>query len=498
MKKKTIVLAILDGYGFKEDYAGNAIEHANTPFFNYIYQNYPWTKINASEGWVGLPDGQMGNSEVGHLNIGAGRIVDQPLVKITKEVNSNTLKDRVVIKEAIKYAKENQKQVHIMGLLSDGGVHSHILHIKAMLKIFTDANLKPYLHAFMDGRDTKPDIGETFIEEMKEFNIATIAGRYYAMDRDKNFDRLQKALDIMVDNKGDSFTCAYDYVLSQKNNGNTDEFIMPAYNSNLNVKIQEGDVMIMVNFRPDRANQITASFAGIDYEFKPNVPKNIYYVSSTKLADYTNTKIIFPLEKLTNTLGDWLSKKGYTQLRIAETEKYAHVTFFLDGGIDKSIKGADRILIDSPSVATYDLQPEMSLPEVTKALVKEIKTSKYDIVILNYANPDMVGHTGNYEATIKAVEHVDQGLKDIYDSLKEVDGTLMITADHGNAEEMIDEQGKPKTSHSANLIPFIVTDKSVKLAQDGTTALSGVAPAILNYISEEIPPEMNGESIIKK
>ncbi len=498
MKKNTIVLAILDGYGFSANLKGNAIANAKTPFFDYLYQNYPWTKINASEGWVGLPDGQMGNSEVGHLNIGAGRVVDQPLVKISKSINNDLLKDNKVIKEAIQYAIDNNKQVHIMGLLSDGGVHSHINHIKGVLDIFIKANLTPYLHAFMDGRDTQPDIGDSFIKEMEDYNIASISGRYYAMDRDKNFNRLQKTIDIMVKNQGNSFSDPLRYVIKQKEKGNTDEFIIPAFNSNLNIKIEEGDVMFMVNFRPDRANQITAAFSGINYEFKPDVPQNIYYISMTKLADYTNTKIVFPLEELTNTLGDWLSKKGYKQLRIAETEKYAHVTFFIDGGLDKEIDGSDRILIDSPSVATYDLKPEMSLPKVTAVLVDEIKSGKYDIAILNYANPDMVGHTGNYQATLKAMEFVDQGLKDIYQALKEVKGTLIITADHGNAEVMLDKNGKPSTKHTANLIPFIITDKSIKLAEDKTTSLSGVAPAILHYLDEAIPKEMDGKSIIIK
>ncbi len=498
MNKKTIVLAILDGYGFKEDYAGNAIEHAKTPFFNYVFKNYPWTKINASEGWVGLPEGQIGNSEVGHLNIGAGRIVDQPLVKISKAVELDTLKDEQTIKDAVTYSKKYNKKIHVIGLLSDGGVHSHIKHIKGVLEIFEKEGLETYLHAFMDGRDTQPDIGETFIDQMKAHKIATISGRYYAMDRDKNFDRLQKTLDIMIENKGKSFTSAYDYIISQKSEGNTDEFIIPAFNTQLNVKVEDGDVMFMVNFRPDRANQITAAFTAKDYEFKPNVPKDIYFVSLTQLADYTNTHIVFPLEILQNTLGDWLSEKGYKQLRIAETEKYAHVTFFFDGGIDKEINGSDRILIGSPSVETYDLKPEMSLPEVTESLVEQIKSAKYDLVVLNYANPDMVGHTGNYEATIKAVEWVDKGLKDLYDALQTIGGTLIITADHGNAEEMLDESGKPKTAHTSNLIPFIITDKSVELEEDATTALSGVAPAILKYLNEDIPKEMTGKSIIKK
>ena len=494
--KKPIVLCILDGFGFYKDYPGNAINNASTPFFDYLYKQYPWTKINAAEHWVGLPKGQMGNSEVGHLNIGAGRLIDQPLVQISKAIKNNTLQDKEVIKKAIAYALKNKRKVHVFGLLSDGGVHSHIDHYKAILKIFTDANIPTYAHVFLDGRDTSPKLGDKFLKAIKDYNVLTISGRYYAMDRDKKFDRLQKTLDVMIKREGNSFDDAVEYVANHHKEDIGDEFVKPAYNQNIKVTIEDNDVIFMVNFRPDRANQITAAFSGIDYEFKPKVPHNIHYCSMTKLADYTRTNVVFPLVVPPNTLGHWLSNHGYHQLRIAESEKYAHITFFFDGGEDIEIKNSTRIVLPSPKVATYDLKPEMSLFEVTNQLCEEIKKDKFDVIILNYANADMVGHTGNYQATLKAIEAIDQGLKQIYDVCQSHNGVMFITADHGNAEEMLDENNHPKTAHTKNPIPFIVTDKNVQLAAFGQTSLSGVAASIITYLNQPIPQEMSGKNII--
>ena len=496
--KKPIVLCILDGFGIFKDYQGNAINNAKTPFFDYLYQNYPWTKINAAENWVGLPKGQMGNSEVGHLNIGAGRVIDQPLVQISKAIENNTLKDKEVIQKAIAFAKKNQSKVHVFGLLSDGGVHSHIKHYKAILEIFTKANLKTYAHVFLDGRDTSPKLGDKFIKEISNYPILTISGRYFAMDRDKKFDRLQKTLDVMLKREGEEFDDALAYVKSSHQEDIGDEFIKPAFNKNIDVTINDNDVIFMVNFRPDRANQITAAFVGQNYEFKPKVPKNIFYASMTKLADYTKTHIVFPLVVPPNTLGHWLSNNDYKQLRIAESEKYAHITFFFDGGEDIEIKNSTRIVLPSPKVATYDLKPEMSLFEVTNALCQELKKELYDVIILNYANADMVGHTGNYQATLKAIEAIDQGLKQIYQTCQEINGVMFITADHGNAEEMLDENNQPKTAHTKNQIPFIVTDQNVKLIANGKGSLSGVAGSIITYLGKKIPTEMNGINLITK
>ena len=496
--KKPIVLCILDGFGLYKDYPGNAINNASTPFFDYLYDNYPWTKINAAENWVGLPKGQMGNSEVGHLNIGAGRLIDQPLVQISKAVENKTLHKKEVIKNAIAFAQKHNSNIHVFGLLSDGGVHSHIDHYKAILDIFTQADLPTYAHVFLDGRDTSPKLGDKFLQAIKDYNILTISGRYYAMDRDKKFDRLQQTLDVMLNREGDSFNDAVSYVQNCHQKDVGDEFVKPAFNQNIDVVIKDNDVIFMVNFRPDRANQITGAFAGVDYEFKPQVPINLHYCSMTKLADYTKTNVVFPLVVPPNTLGHWLSNHGYHQLRIAESEKYAHITFFFDGGEDVEIKNSTRIVLPSPKVATYDLKPEMSLFEVTNQLCVEIKKGKYDVIILNYANADMVGHTGNYGATVKAIEAIDQGLKQIYDTCQSHNGVMFITADHGNAEEMLDENNKPKTAHTKNQIPFIVTDQNVQLVDHNKASLSGVAASIITYLGQDIPQEMTGKNIITK
>lgn len=494
--KKPIVLCILDGFGFYKDYPGNAINNANTPFFDYLYKTYPWTKIHAAENWVGLPKNQMGNSEVGHLNIGSGRVINQPFVEISKAIEDGSFKDKQIIKKAIEFAKNNNSNVHVFGLLSDGGVHSHITHYQAVLKIFKDQGLKTYAHVFLDGRDTSPKLGDKFIKQLDENDILTISGRYYAMDRDKKFDRLQKTLDVMLQRKGESFTSPLTYVQKAHKDNVGDEFIKPAFNENINVVIKDNDVIFMVNFRPDRANQITAAFVGCNYEFKPQVPKNIFYCSMTQLATYNKTNVVFPLVVPQNTLGHWLSNHGYKQLRIAESEKYAHVTFFFDGGVDVQILNSKRIVLPSPKVETYDLKPEMSLFEITNRLTSELKKKIYDVVILNFANPDMVGHTGNYDAAIKAIEDVDKALKLIYQSLQKLNGVLFVTADHGNAEEMRDENNNPKTSHTINPVPFIVTDKNVELIKDNQGSLSGVALAIIKYLNHQIPKEMTGKQLI--
>ena len=505
MKKRPIVLCIMDGYGISESINGNAVRLANTPNLDDLMAMYPNTTISASGMPVGLPDGQMGNSEVGHLNIGAGRTVYQSLTLINKALNEKTFFENEKFLKAIQHAKDNGSKLHIWGLLSNGGVHSSNEHIYGLLELAKQQGLdKVYVHAFLDGRDVAPDSGADFVQELadkiKEIGvgeIATISGRYYAMDRDKRFDRVELAFDAIVNHKGESFDCPVQYVKDSYAKETYDEFVIPGYNKNVDGQVCDGDSIIFANFRPDRAIQLSTVMTNdgfYDYTFN-NVPKNLTFVCMMKYADSVNGSIAFALPELTNTLGDYLSAKGLKQLRIAETEKYAHVTFFFDGGVDKEIEGATRVLVNSPKVATYDLQPEMSAYEVKDKLIEELDKDIHDVVIVNFANCDMVGHTGIIPAAIKAVSVVDECVGEVYDKVLELGGTMLITADHGNSEMLLDEDNNPFTAHTTNEVPLILTNSHLELKEGGK--LGDLAPTILQLLGLEIPVEMSGESLIK-
>ncbi|WP_294578598.1 2,3-bisphosphoglycerate-independent phosphoglycerate mutase [uncultured Thomasclavelia sp.] len=505
MKKRPIVLCILDGYGLSERIDGNAVRLANTPNLDDLMAIYPTTTIKASGMPVGLPDGQMGNSEVGHMNIGAGRTVYQSLTLINKALNDGTFYQNEEFLKAIKNAKDNNKKLHIWGLLSNGGVHSSNEHMYALLKLAKQEGLeKVYVHAFLDGRDVAPDSGVDFVQELVDKiaeigvgEIATVAGRYYAMDRDKRFDRVELAFNAIVNHEGENFDDPVQYVKDSYEKEVYDEFVVPGYNKSVDGQVEDGDSIIFANFRPDRAIQLSTVITNdgfYDYEFK-NVPKDITFVCMMKYADSVNGSIAFSLAKLTNTFGDYIAEKGLTQLRIAETEKYAHVTFFFDGGVDKEIKGATRVLINSPKVATYDLQPEMSAYEVKDKLIEELDKDIHDVVIVNFANCDMVGHTGVIPAAIKAVSVVDECVGAVYDKVFELGGTMLITADHGNSEMLLDEEGNPFTAHTTNDVPLIVTNSHLELKEGGK--LGDLAPTMLQLLGLEIPEEMDGQSLLK-
>ncbi len=530
--KKPVILCIMDGYGISEKTNGNCVKKANKPNLDKFFSTRPTTLIEASGEAVGLPEGQMGNSEVGHLNIGAGRIVYQSLTLINKAVKDGTFYSNEAYLNAINHAKKHNSKLHIFGLMSDGGVHSHVNHICAMVKMAKLNGLNDvYVHAFMDGRDVDPQAGAIYLDkvqavmdELKFGHIASISGRYYAMDRDKNMDRIDVAYKVLVDRIGNSFTSYKDYLNSQyeflptTSKDGSDEFIIPAYNENVEGNICDNDSIIFMNFRPDRAIQISTLFTNPDfyknpplkkdgtYAFKPYVPshplKNIFYVCTMKYADSVNGEIAFTLPKITNTLGEFLANHNYKQLRIAETEKYAHVTFFFDGtinydGVEKpELRGCRRALINSPKVATYDLKPEMSAYEVTDKLFEELNKGDLDVVIINYANCDMVGHTAIENAVVKAVETVDECVGKIISWVDSHDAVLLLTADHGNAEQCLDENGNPFTAHTSNLVPFAISLKDVKLRNDGK--LSNIAPTIIELLNETKPVEMDQDSMIIK
>ncbi len=509
MKKRPLLLAILDGFGI-DSYKklSNAVALAEMKHFEYLKNEYPYVEAHASGKWVGLPEGQMGNSEVGHLHIGGGRIIYQSLSLINNSIADKTFYKNKEIINCINYAKHNSGNFHIIGMLSDGGVHSHINHIIAALNIAKQHNLNNvYIHVITDGRDTKPKVAQKYINqleiEIKKLKIGTIAsisGRYYAMDRDKRWDRLEKAYNAIVLAKGKSITNIKKYILDQYKNGNTDEFIEPAFTIDLpNGGIVYGDGVLFANFRPDRAIQLASALTNPNYLWKPSkkIP-NIYFVSMMKYADSVKSKkVAFKPLEMKNVLGKILSIQGMNQLRIAETEKIAHVTYFFDGGNDEKYLNSKRLLIPSPKVATYDLQPEMSAVKITNALIKEIKTQNYDLIILNFANPDMVGHTGDREATIKGLHTIDDCLKRIYNTLKSLNGRMILTADHGNAEVMIDEQGEPNKKHTANKVPIIITDKTIGL-NPKDAAIANIAPTILELLNITIPEEMTQKSLITR
>lgn len=506
MKKRPVMLIIMDGYGLAPASNTNAVSLAKKPNLDRIFKEYDMKTLNASGDAVGLPEGQMGNSEVGHMNLGAGRVVRQSLSRINYSIKTGEFNKNEAILNAIKNAKDNNKKFHIFGLCSDGGIHCHTSHIIAIAKMAHENGIENvYYHAFMDGRDTAPTSGKGFLEKIiKEGNVkvATVGGRYYGMDRDKNFDRIQVAYDAMTLGDAEYFADPLVGMQTSYDRGKTDEFVVP-FVSDKNGMIEEGDSIVFANFRPDRAIQIATAFSnpdGIVYNpekpYKLNTskgPKSTFFVSMMKYADQVKGELAFGLQSFDNLYGDVISANGMTQLRIAETEKYAHVTFFFDGGADRDIKGADRILVNSPKVATYDLKPEMSAYEVCDKVVAAIEAEKYDTIILNFANCDMVGHTGVIEAAVKAVEAVDDCIGKVISALDKVGGVAIITADHGNAEKMADENGNVYTAHTTNPVPVVITDKNIKI-RDGI--LSDITPTLLELLGIEIPADMTSKSLI--
>ncbi len=509
MNKKLTMLMILDGFGINDNEKGNAVKLANTPNIDRLMKTCPTTEVYTSGLNVGLPDGQMGNSEVGHTNIGAGRIVYQELTRITKSIEDGDFFSIPEFVEAIENCKKNNSKLHIMGLLSDGGVHSHIRHLFALLELAKRRDFEDvYVHCFLDGRDTPPASAEGYImqleEKMKEKEvgkIASISGRFYAMDRDKRWQRIKKTYDALVNGIGENKASAVTAIESSYQKEIFDEFVEPTVIVNGETPIatiEKNDSVIFFNFRPDRAREITRTL--VDKEFNEFETKdlNLYFVCMTPYDEtMPNVKVAFKKEPLKNTFGEYISNNGLTQLRIAETEKYAHVTFFFNGGEEKQYKGEDRILVPSPKVETYDLKPEMSAIEVTDKVVEAIKSEKYNSIILNYANPDMVGHTGNLEASIKAIETIDNCVGRVIEEINKVNGVCLITADHGNSEQMIDyKTGEPHTAHTTNPVPLILVGMEGVTLKTGK--LADLAPTMLDIMGLKKPDEMTGESIIVK
>ena len=505
MSKKLVTLMILDGYGINPNTKGNAIFAANTPNMDKYLEEYPHTKIAASGLDVGLPNGQMGNSEVGHTNIGAGRIVYQELTRITKAIEEETFFANEALNAAVDNCLKNGTALHLIGLLSDGGVHSHNTHLYALLELAKRKGLNEvYVHCLMDGRVVSPTSGKDFVAElcdkMKEIGIgkiATIMGRYYAMDRDNRWERVQKAYDAMVKREGVQASCPVKAVEDSYNAEVTDEFIVPVCVEG-GKAISGNDSVIFFNFRPDRAREITRTLVDPDFDGFAREYFKVFYVCMTQYdATMPNVEIAFKPESLNDTFGEYISKNGLTQLRIAETEKYAHVTFFFNGGVEKTYPGEDRALIASPKVATYDLQPEMSAYLVTEEVLKRIDSDQYDVIILNYANCDMVGHTGVFDAAVKAVETVDECMGRVVDAVRAKGGTVIITADHGNADQMLDPNtGDVFTAHTTNLVPFVVIGEGDIELKEGR--LADITPTMLDIMDMKKPDAMTGESLIVK
>lgn len=505
------MLLILDGWGISQEKEGNAVAQANTPYYDGLLSTYPHTLLKASGEDVGLPEGQMGNSEVGHLNIGAGRVVYQDFTRISKSIREGDFFTNEVLLQAMKSALEKDAALHLVGLLSDGGVHSHITHLYALLEMAKQRGLqKVYVHALLDGRDVPPANARDYIgaleNKFKELGIgaiATVMGRYYAMDRDKRWDRVEKAYNAMTLGEGLHATVAAGAVARSYEEGDTDEFVKPTViikeTGDPVATVRDGDSVIFYNFRPDRAREITRAF--VDGEFsgfprQPGFPK-VHYVCMTLYDKTIDAPVAFGPQTLVNTLGEYLSKQGLKQLRIAETEKYAHVTFFFNGGVEPPNEGEERILIPSPKVATYDMKPEMSAYEVTDAVLQEIDSGKFDVIVQNFANPDMVGHTGVMPAAVKAVEAIDDCLSRIVERMKANNGIVLITADHGNAEQMVDpENGQPFTAHTTDPVPFIYVDDRNKTAGLQEGRLEDIAPTMLKLLGLEIPAEMTGKPLI--
>ena len=512
MSKKPVVLMVLDGYGISDKTEGNAIALANTPVMDKLKAEYPYVKGAASGLAVGLPDGQMGNSEVGHMNIGAGRIIYQELTRITKSIQDGEFFDNAEMLEAIENCKKNNSDLHVWGLLSSGGVHSHNTHLYAILELCKKQNFENvYVHPFFDGRDTAPASGKGFLEEliaeMKKIGVgkvASLSGRYYAMDRDNRWDRVEKAYNVLTRGEGEQAESAVAAMDASYAKDVTDEFFVPTAiteNGKPVATIKDKDTVIFFNFRPDRARELTRAFCMDEFDgFERGARKNVAYICFTEYdATIPNKEVAFKKVELKNTFGEYLAAHGMKQARIAETEKYAHVTFFFNGGVEEPNEGEDRILVKSPKVATYDLQPEMSAPEVCDKLCAAIRSEKYDVIVINFANPDMVGHTGILEAAIKAVETVDTCVGKAVDAIKEVNGQLFICADHGNAEQLVDyETGAPFTAHTTNPVPFILVnaDPSYKLRENG--CLADIIPTLIELMGMEQPAEMTGKSLLVK
>ena len=510
MSKKPVVLMVLDGYGLSDQTEGNAIAMANTPVMDGLMKECPFVKGQASGLAVGLPDGQMGNSEVGHMNIGAGRIVYQDLTRITKSIEDGDFFENKALLDAMENCKKNDSDLHLWGLLSDGGVHSHITHLYGLLEMAKRQGLtKVYVHAFLDGRDTPPASGKDYVEEllkkMEEIGvgkIASLSGRYYAMDRDNNWDRVQKAYDSLVKGEGVLAECPVKALEESYAKDVTDEFVLPTViteNGKPVSVVKENDSVIFFNFRPDRAREITRAFCDDQFTgFDRPYIKTDFVCFKNYDETIPNKKIAFEKEEIVNTFGAYLAKCGKKQLRLAETEKYAHVTFFFNGGIEEPNVDEARLLVNSPKdVATYDLKPEMSAPEVGMDLVEAIKSDKYDVIVINFANPDMVGHTGVIPAAVKAVERVDELVGNAVQAVKDVDGVLFICADHGNAEKMIDETtGEPHTAHTTNPVPFILVNADPKYTLREGGCLADIAPTLLQIMGLEQPKEMTGKSLL--
>ncbi len=511
MSKKPVVLMILDGYGLNDTKEHNAVAEAATPVMDKLMAEYPFVKGNASGMAVGLPDGQMGNSEVGHLNMGAGRIVYQELTRITKEIQDGTFFENKALMDAVNNCKKNDSSLHCFGLLSDGGVHSHNTHLYGLLELAKRNGLeKVYVHCFLDGRDTPPESGKGYAEDLEAEmakigvgKIASVTGRYYAMDRDNNYDRVQKAYAALTKGEGETAQSGPAGIQASYDREETDEFVKPTVvveNGAPVATIQDGDSVIFFNFRPDRAREITRAFCDDDFKgFEREKRLDLTYVC---FSDYDptipNKKVAFEKIAVTNTFGEWLAANGMKQARIAETEKYAHVTFFFNGGVEKPNEGEDRILVNSPKeVATYDLKPEMSAYEVCDRLCEAITGGQYDVVIINFANPDMVGHTGVEEAAIKAVEAVDSCVGRAVEAVKSVDGVLFICADHGNAEQLVDyETGAPFTAHTTNQVPFILVNYDEKYTLREGGCLADIVPTLIRIMGKEQPAEMTGKSLL--
>jgi 2,3-bisphosphoglycerate-independent phosphoglycerate mutase len=502
---KKVILVILDGWGISENPEVSAIAKAHTPFIDSLYTKYPHATLRTDGLHVGLPEGQMGNSEVGHMNLGAGRIVYQDLAKINLAVENDELTKELVLKNAFDYAKQHHKKVHFLGLVSDGGVHSHINHIKGLVKAADAEGVQSYVHAFTDGRDVDPESGIDFISDLEKFlpkhnsQLASIIGRYYAMDRDKRWERVKLAYDLLVNGVGSKATNAKRAIQDSYDEDITDEFIKPIVMVDENEEpiatIQEDDVVIFFNFRTDRGRQLTQALSQQDFH-EYNMHKiQLHYVTMTNYDDtYSNVHVIYSKEDLTQTLGEILEKHGKKQIRIAETEKYPHVTFFFSGGREQEFKGEKRLMCPSPKVATYDLQPEMSAQEITDTIIPELKKQEADFICLNFANTDMVGHTGVFEAAVKAAEKVDKCTEEIITVALRNQYTGIIIADHGNSETMMNEDGSPNTAHTTNPVPVILVDNELQSIKDGV--LANIAPTILDLIGIEKPTIMTEDSLL--
>lgn len=504
--KKKVILIILDGWGITQNPKVSAIHQANTPFFDSLIKKYPNASLRTDGLHVGLPEGQMGNSEVGHMNLGAGRIIYQNLVKINKAVKEQTIDTEIEVQKAFKYAKVNNKNVHFIGLVSDGGIHSHINHLKGLLRAAHKSELSNvFVHAFTDGRDCDPKSGKGFIGDLENYmqqttgKLASVIGRYYAMDRDKRWERVKLAYDLLVNGNGEESTDIKNSIEESYENNVTDEFIKPIVkvteNGNPITTIKEDDVVIYFNFRTDRGRELTQVLSQEDFtEF--NMKKlPLYFVTMVRYKDsFTGIQVIYPNDNLSNTLGEILERNNKKQIRIAETEKYPHVTFFFSGGREKEFNGEKRLLCPSPKVATYDLQPEMSANDIKNAIIPELKKQDADFICLNFANTDMVGHTGDFNAAIKAAETVDSCLKYVVTTALNNGYTSIVIADHGNSEKMINEDGSANTAHTINPVPLILVDNDIKKISKGV--LANIAPTILHLMDIKKPQEMNMESLV--